>query len=87
MPFKCFSCGVTFDSVEDFVEHRRSHHGQPEAEEKRRRGLTCLGCGAPIAVDPSKANFRGDISCPTCGQVMKVVLEDGQVVFALSKSS
>lgn len=77
MPFKCVSCELTFDTAEQFMNHKRAHQEQPE-----KKGLRCLKCGAPIPVDSSMANYRGEILCPNCGQKLKVKLEDGEVLFA-----
>ena len=79
MPFKCFACGLTFDTVEEFVAHKLSHKEQPK------KGPICLRCGKPITLDSSKANYRGDIVCSGCGQTMKVVIQDGEVVIAVIK--
>jgi DNA-directed RNA polymerase subunit RPC12/RpoP len=79
MPFKCFTCGLTFDTVEEFIKHKLSHKEQPK------KGLICLRCGKPIPLDSSKANYRGNIVCPGCGQTMEVVMQDGEVVVAVIK--
>jgi len=81
MPFKCGSCGLSFDTAEEFIKHKLAHQEQPKS------GLICLGCGKPIPVDPSKANYKGDILCPSCGQVMEVTLKNGEVIFAMSKAN
>jgi DNA-directed RNA polymerase subunit RPC12/RpoP len=79
MPFKCFTCGLTFDTTEEFIKHKLSHKEQPK------KGPICLRCGKPIPLDSSKANYRGNIVCPDCGQTMKVVMQDGEVVVAVLK--
>ena len=81
MPFKCGSCGLSFDTAEEFVKHKLAHREQPK------RGPICLGCGKPIPVDSSKANCKGDILCPSCGQLMEVTLKNGEVIFAMSKAN
>lgn len=81
MFFKCFSCGLTFDTVEEFIKHKLSHKEQPK------KGPICLRCGEPIPLDSSKANYRGNILCPGCGQTMEVVIEDGEVVLAVIKEN
>ena len=81
MPFKCFSCGLSFDTLEEFVEHRLSHKEQPK------KGPICLRCGKPIPLDSSKANYSGNILCPSCGQTMKVVIQDGEIVLAVIKEN
>lgn len=85
MAFKCIRCGISFDTPEEFMEHKRSHQ-EPEAENTK-KGLLCLMCGKPIPVDASKANYVGEMRCPSCGQMLKVRLEDGEVVFASSKAT
>ena len=80
MPFKCFLCGQSFNTAEGFMKHKLAHQEQPE-----KRGLICLRCGKPIPVDSSKENYRGDILCPRCGQKMRVILQNGEVVLAISK--
>jgi len=89
MPFKCFSCELSFDTVEEFAAHRRAHQEQPGEQPGKQpeKGLICLRCGKPIPVDSSKRDYRGDIPCPNCGQTMRVVLQDGEVVFAVSKAN
>jgi len=83
MPFKCFACGLTFDSVEDFMQHKLAHKGQAERPEKR--GLACMSCRKSIPVDSTLANYVGDIGCPSCGQRMRVRIEDGEVLFVATK--
>ena len=85
MPFKCFSCGLSFDTVEEFVQHKLAHQEQPKKQPER--GLICLRCGKPIPVDSSKADYRGDILCPSCGQTMRVIIQNGEVVLAVSKAN
>lgn len=82
MPFKCFTCGLTFRTAEEFMEHKLSHKEQPE---KGPKGPICLKCGKPLPLDSSKANYRGNIVCPGCGQTMEVVIQDGEVVIAIIK--
>lgn len=78
MPFKCFSCGLSFDTAEEFMKHKLSH-------KEPKKGLICLRCGKPIPLDSSKASYRGKILCPGCGQTMQVVIQDGEVVIAVIK--
>jgi DNA-directed RNA polymerase subunit RPC12/RpoP len=85
MAFRCVSCGIDFDSAEEFMAHKQSHQAPPV--EKPRKGLLCLMCGTPIPLEPSQANYVGEMRCPSCGQIMKVRLEDGEVLFASSRAS
>lgn len=83
MPFKCNTCGLSFETADEFTKHRLVHQGESEKPEKR--GLICLGCGKPIPTDSSKLDYTGDIVCPGCKQTMKVVMRNGEVAFAMSK--
>jgi len=79
MRYKCHACGIEFDNIEQFASHKKQHQeGTPGSAS----GVTCLGCGKPIPIDASKANYSGPLTCPSCKQVTKVVLENGQVVTA-----
>ena len=81
MRFKCHVCGMEFDNIEQFAGHKKQHQeGAPDASSSS--GVTCLGCGRSIPIDASKANYSGPLTCPSCKQVTKVVLENGQVVTA-----
>jgi DNA-directed RNA polymerase subunit RPC12/RpoP len=84
MPFKCFPCGLSFDTVEEFAAHKRAHQEQPGRQPGK--GPVCLKCGKPILLDSSKRDYRGDIPCPNCGQTMRVIIQDGEVVLAVSKA-
>lgn len=81
MPFKCAKCEMTFDTAEQFMEHKRSHKSGTEPEPAR-EAFVCLKCGAPIRLVQSQSNFRGEMHCPGCGQKLRVRLEDGEVLFA-----
>ena len=70
MPFKCFSCGLSFDTAEKFTEHSLAHKMQLDNPEKR--GLVCPKCGKPIPIDSSEADYTGSIVCPGCEQTVKV---------------
>jgi len=85
MPFKCSSCGMSFQVADEFMKHKLVHKEQSEIPEKK--GLICFGCGKPIPIDSSKLNYSGDIVCPDCKQNMKVVLQNGEVAFAMSRES
>ena len=77
MPFKCLSCGISFETAEEFIQHKRGHQEQPVKEAPR--GLICLWCGKPIPVD---SNYKGDVRCSACGKRMTVSMQGGEVVFA-----
>ena len=79
MRYKCHVCGIEFDNIEQFAGHKKQHQ---EGAPVNAPGVTCLGCGKPIPVDDSKANYSGPLTCPSCNQVTRVVLENGQVVTA-----
>lgn len=78
MHYKCFSCGAEFDNLEQLASHKKRH--QSSAPEKK--GVICLGCGRPIPIDPSQANYSGPLTCPGCHRTMRVILENGEVVGA-----
>jgi DNA-directed RNA polymerase subunit RPC12/RpoP len=78
MRFRCGSCGIEFDTIEQLAAHKRQHQsGPPDTS-----GVTCLGCGKKIPVEESKANYSGPLTCPSCKNTMQVVLRDGEVVTA-----
>ena len=85
MAFKCSSCGQSFDAIEEFAAHKRAHKKQPRKQPEK--GPICLRCGKPILIDSSKRDYRGDLPCPSCGQTMRVVIQDGEVVVAVSKAT
>ena len=78
MRFKCFSCGAEFDDIQQLASHKRMHQTGP----REKSGVTCLGCGKGIPVEPAKANYTGPLTCPSCKRTMKVTLQDGEVVVA-----
>ena len=78
MPFRCISCVLSFDTAEEFIRHKLAHKEQPE------KGLVCLKCGRPIPVDPSKSSYKADIHCPDCGQKMKFIIQNRELVLAMS---
>jgi len=84
MPCRCFSCGISFDTVGKFVEHKFAEHKLVHQEPPERD--TILRSGKPASASSPKANYRDDILCPNCRQPMKVVVEKGEVVLAASKA-
>jgi DNA-directed RNA polymerase subunit RPC12/RpoP len=78
MRFKCVTCSVEFDTIEQLARHKQQHQAGPQT----RSGVTCLGCGKSIPLEPSKANYSGPLICPHCGRTLKVVTENGEVVVA-----
>jgi len=76
MRFKCVSCGIEFDTIEQLASHKQQH----QASSRSSSGVICLGCGKSIPLEPSKANYSGPLTCPTCRETMTVVIEDGEVV-------
>ena len=78
MRFKCASCGIEFDNIEELASHKRQH----QASSKSSSGVTCLGCGKGIPLEPSKYNYSGPLTCPNCRRTMTVVIEDGEVCVA-----
>ena len=83
MPFKCISCGLSFDVAEDFIKHKLTHQGQAAKTDKK--APACLGCGKPFPADYLKTDYSGDITCPNCGRVAKIVIQNNEVVLAVSK--
>ena len=78
MRYRCNSCGVEFDTIDQLAAHKRLH----QASQQPPSGVTCLGWAKPIPLNSSQANYSGPLTCPHCHQTMKVVLEDGEVVTA-----
>ena len=79
MRYKCHSCGVEFDTIEQLAAHKQRHQME---ERPATSGVICLGCARRIPIEPSQANYSGPLTCPSCHRTMKVVLEDGEVVTA-----
>ena len=78
MRYKCFACGIEFDNIEQLANHKRQHQaGSPSSS-----GVICLGCGKNIPLEPSKANYKGPLTCPNCRGTMTVVIENGEVCVA-----
>ena len=78
MRYKCVTCGIEFDNIEQLASHKRQH----QAGSRSSSGVICLGCGKNIPLEPSKANYRGPLTCPTCRRTMTVVIENGEVCVA-----
>lgn len=80
MRFKCVTCGIEFDNIQQLANHKKQH--QAPREEEGPKGVTCLGCAKKIPPDPSKINYSGPLTCPNCHRTMSVILRDGEVVIA-----
>jgi DNA-directed RNA polymerase subunit RPC12/RpoP len=78
MHFKCVTCGIEFATIEQLASHKKQHQGGSRSSP----GVICLGCGKSIPLEPSKANYRGPLTCPNCQRTMTVVIEDGEVAVA-----
>jgi DNA-directed RNA polymerase subunit RPC12/RpoP len=78
MRYKCVTCGIEFDNIEQLANHKRQHQAGPPTS----CGVICLGCGKNIPLEPSKVNYRGSLTCPNCRRTMTVVIEDGEVCAA-----
>jgi len=78
MRYKCVSCGIEFDTIEQLASHKQQH----QAGSRSSPGVICFGCGKSIPLEPSKANYSGLLTCPNCRTTMTVVIEDGEVVVA-----
>ncbi len=78
MRYRCNSCGIEFATIEQLAAHKRMH----QAGDRPSSGVICLGCARRIPLEPSQANYSGPLTCPSCHQTMKVVLENGEVVTA-----
>jgi DNA-directed RNA polymerase subunit RPC12/RpoP len=78
MRFKCVTCGIEFDTIEELARHKQQH----QAGSNSSSGVICLGCGQSIPLGPSKANYSGPLTCPNCQRTMTVVIENGEVCAA-----
>jgi DNA-directed RNA polymerase subunit RPC12/RpoP len=78
MRFKCVTCGIEFDTIEQLASHKKQH----QAGSRSSSGVICLGCGKGIPLEPSKANYSGLLTCPDCSRTMTVVIENGEVAVA-----
>ncbi len=79
MRFKCVTCGIEFDDIQQLANHKKQHQAPRDEGPK---GVTCLGCAKKIPLDPAKANYSGPLTCPNCHRTMSVILRDGEVVIA-----
>ena len=78
MRFKCVTCGIEFATIEQLASHKKQH----QAGSARPSGVVCLGCGKGIPLEASKANYSGPLTCPSCGRIMTVVIDNGEVCVA-----
>jgi DNA-directed RNA polymerase subunit RPC12/RpoP len=78
MRYKCFVCDIEFSTIEELARHKQQH----QADSQSSSGVTCLGCGKSIPLEPSKANYSGPLTCPNCHRTMTIVTENGEVVVA-----
>jgi len=86
MPFKCALCGLSFETPDEFTNHKLAHQKQLEKQEgPERKGLICLRCGKPIPTDSYEPNYKGVVTCHGCKETMKVILLNGEVEFAMSQ--
>ncbi|MFC1905418.1 hypothetical protein ACFLXL_01260 [Chloroflexota bacterium] len=79
MRFRCITCGIEFDDIQQLANHKKRHQTPQEEEAK---GITCLGCAKKIPLDPSQLTYKGPLTCPHCRRTMAVTLEDGDVIIA-----
>jgi len=78
MRFKCVSCGIEFDNIEELARHKEQHRAGPRASP----GVICLGCGKGITLEPSQMDYSGPLTCPHCKRTMTVVIEGGEICVA-----
>ena len=78
MRFKCGTCGIEFENIEQLASHKKQH----QSSANRPQGVICLGCGKGIALEASKRNYSGPLTCPNCHRTMTVVIEDGEICVA-----
>ena len=78
MRFKCVTCGIEFATIEQLASHKKQHQAGQASSSR----VICLGCGKGIPLEPSKANYSGQLSCPNCGRTMTLVIENGAVAVA-----
>lgn len=79
MRYKCVTCGIEFDSIEQLAAHKQRHQ---QTNPNKTPSMTCLGCGKNIPLEPSKTNYSGSLECPHCHRILKVVIEGGEVCVA-----
>ena len=85
MPFKCFSCGLSFDTAEEFSKHGLAHKNQLENPEGK--GLFCLKCGEPFSIDSSEADYTCSVVCPSCSHILDIVVRKGKAELVITKES
>ncbi|MCX6009117.1 MAG: hypothetical protein NTW48_03630 [Chloroflexi bacterium] len=78
MRFKCVTCGIEFEDIEQLASHKRQH----QTSSRGSSGVICLGCGKSIPLEPSNMNYSGPLTCPNCQRTMTVVIEGGEVCVA-----
>lgn len=78
MRYKCVTCGIEFDSIEQLAKHKQQHRSSSQSSS----AVICLGCGQRIPLGPSQANYKGPLTCPNCHRTMTVVIENGEVCVA-----
>ena len=78
MRFRCATCGIDFDNIEQLARHKKQH----QAASSDSKGVICLGCGKSIPLEPSKLTYSGPLPCPNCHRTMTVVIESGEVCVA-----
>lgn len=78
MRFKCATCGIEFENIEQLASHKKQHQAAPAGS----KGVICLGCGQGIPLEQSKMNYSGPLTCPNCHKTMTVVIEGGEVCVA-----
>jgi DNA-directed RNA polymerase subunit RPC12/RpoP len=79
MRFKCVTCGIEFEDIQQLASHKKQHRAP---QEEGAKGVTCLGCAKKIPINQSQANYKGPLTCPNCHRTMTVTLQDGEVVVA-----
>jgi len=75
MRYKCVTCGIEFDNIEQLATHKRQH----QASSGNSPGVICLGCGKGIPLGASRTNYSEPLICPNCQRTMTVVIENGEV--------
>ncbi|MGA8849623.1 MAG: hypothetical protein WB564_07375 [Dehalococcoidia bacterium] len=78
MRYKRVIRGIEFDSIEQLANHKRQH----QASSRISSGVICLGCSKNIPLEPSKANYRGPLTCPNFRRTITVIMENGEVCAA-----
>jgi hypothetical protein len=68
MRYKRVACGIEFASIEQLASHNRQH----QVSSRSSAGVICLGCGKDIPLEPSKANYRGPL---TCMRILTITLD------------